>query len=129
VKTKTNKQLRYVIIRTRSAGCFAGELMSQDRDIVVLKNSRRLWFWTGAATLSQLAIEGTSRPDACKFPVMIPVHTVLGVIEIIDATPAGRASIEGVPVWSAGKGFGYGYGAGCGSGSGSGSGDGTGECL
>jgi hypothetical protein len=33
---------RYVIIRTYSAGVHAGELVSQDGDIVVLKGARRL---------------------------------------------------------------------------------------
>ena len=56
-------------------------------------------FWSGAASLSQLAVDGTSKPKACKFPVPIPLHEILGVIEIIDATPKGRASIEQVPVW------------------------------
>lgn len=91
---------RYVIIRSTSAGCFAGELIERPTATsVVLKDSRRLWYWAGAASLSQLAIEGTSRPKDCKFPPTIERHEILGVIEIIDATPAGRASIEAVPVW------------------------------
>lgn len=90
---------RYVIIRSAQAGCFAGELISRNGDTVVLKDSRRLWYWAGAASLSQLAVHGTSNPRGCKFPAAVPTHEILGVIEIIDATPSGRASIEGVPEW------------------------------
>ena len=90
---------RYVIIRSRDAGCFAGILVSLEGDKATLKESRRMWYWAGAASLSQLAVNGTSQPNACKFPIAIPDHQVLGVCEVIDATEAGRASIEGVPVW------------------------------
>lgn len=96
---KKSTDSRYVIIRSTNAGCFAGEFVSRNGDSVVLRNSRRLWYWAGAASLSQLAVSGTSKPAQCKFPETIPSHEVLGVIEIIDATPAGRASIEAVPVW------------------------------
>ena len=90
---------RYVIVRSRDAGCFAGILKSRDRDTVILRHSRRLWYWAGAASLSQLAMSGTSKPSNCKFPESIDTHEILGVIEIIDATPSGRASIEAVPIW------------------------------
>jgi hypothetical protein len=93
------KALPYVIVRTYSAGCFAGELESRDGKEGVLRNCRRLWFWAGAASLSQLAVDGTSKPKECKFPVATPRHTLTEIIEVIEATPEARASIEGVPVW------------------------------
>ena len=98
---KAGTNSRYVIIRARDAGCFAGELAERNGDSVVLHNARRLWYWAGAASLSQLAMEGTSQPRACKFPPVVTSQEVLGVIEIIDVTPAARASIESVPVWRA----------------------------
>ena len=98
-KTIKKEEARHVIVRSSQAGCFAGELISRNGDSVVLKNSRRLWYWAGAASLSQLAVHGTSRLRDCKFPVAIPSHEVLGVCEIIDMTPEGRASIEAVPEW------------------------------
>ena len=91
--------LRYVIVRTYSAGVFAGELESRNGREVVLTNARRLWYWAGAATLSQLAVKGTSKPEQCKFPVAVPRVELLEAIEILDVTPAARQSIEGVPTW------------------------------
>lgn len=99
-KTKT-KALKYVVIRTYSAGCFAGEIESRDGAEAVLRNARRLWYWDGAASLSQLAVSGTSKAANCKFSVSVPRHTVLGVIEVMEATPEARASIEAVPAWKA----------------------------
>ena len=94
---------KYVIVRTYSAGVFAGTLESRNGREVVLTNARRSWYWSGAASLSELAVRGTSRPNQCKFPVAVPRVELLEVIEILDTTPAARASIEAVPEWSYGN--------------------------
>lgn len=90
---------KYVIVRTYSAGVFAGEIESQNGQEVVLRNSRRIWYWSGAASLSQLAMEGTKDPANCKFPCVVDRVTLTQSIEIIETTPQARKSIEGVPVW------------------------------
>ena len=91
----------YVIVRTYSAGCFAGELESREGREAVLRQARRLWLWAGAATLSQLAVTGTSRPTDCKFPTAVDRITLTEVIEVIEVTDVARKSIESVPVWQA----------------------------
>jgi hypothetical protein len=90
---------RYVIVRTYSAGVFAGELESRSGQEVILRNARRIWYWDGAATLSQLATEGTSKPENCKFPCEIDKVELLQVIEIIDVTEKAKQSIKGVKIW------------------------------
>jgi hypothetical protein len=90
---------RYVIVRTYSAGVFAGTLKSRKGKEVVMKNARRLWFWSGAASLSQLAVDGTSNPSACKFPEAVPTVELLEAIEILDCSEKAQASIEAVPIW------------------------------
>jgi len=88
----------YVIVRTYSAGAFAGELVARKGKEVTLKNARRLWYWEGAASLSQLAQEGVKKPKKCKFPC--PVSVILTeAIEILSTTAAAQASIKAVPVW------------------------------
>ena len=91
----------FVLVRTYSAGVFSGFLESQVGQEVVLKDARRIWYWEGAASLSQLAQEGTSKPEACKFPCTVDTVKLLEAIEILDVTPEAKASIESVPVWSA----------------------------
>jgi hypothetical protein len=90
---------KYVIVRTYSAGVFAGTLVSRDGKEVQLANARRLWYWAGAASLSQLTVSGTSKPSACKFPVAVPSVTLTEAIEILDVTPAAETSIKAVPIW------------------------------
>ena len=93
-----NRVGEYVIVRTHSAGVFAGTIKSKDKMYVVLENARRLWYWSGAASLSQLAMEGVKRPDECKFPREV-TSVELNAIEILAATEEARKSIAEVPVW------------------------------
>lgn len=90
-----------VIIRAQGAGVFFGTLVERDGQEVELKDVRRIWRWEGAASLSQLATEGTSNPHGCRFTVIVPSMEVLGVIEVIPCTEQAIESIEGVPTWRA----------------------------
>jgi hypothetical protein len=94
---ETNKP--YVIVRTYSAGVFAGALESRNGQEVVLTNARRIWFWAGAASLSQLAMEGTKKPNECKFPCEVDRVELFQAIEILNTTPKAEESIKAVPVW------------------------------
>lgn len=102
-KSSANKstQLPYVIVRTYSAGVFAGYLKSRSGKEVVLLTARRIWYWAGAASLSQLAQHGTSLPGKCKFPAPVDKVILTEAIEILSVTDCAQKSIEGVPVWSA----------------------------
>lgn len=88
------------IVRTYSAGVFLGEVAERSGKEVLLKNARRLWYWDGAASLSQLANAGTSKPKTCKFPAPVAEVLLTEAIEIIPATEAAIASIAAVEVWS-----------------------------
>ena len=90
---------KYVICRTYSAGVFAGYLESRKGQEAVLRNVRRIWYWAGAASLSQLAMEGTSKPSECKFPCEVDRVELLQVIEILDCTDKALKSLTSVPIW------------------------------
>lgn len=87
------------IVRTYSAGVFLGTVKERNGKEALITNARRIWYWDGAATLSQLANEGTSKPHNCKFPDPVSEVLLTEVIEIIPATEAAIASIAAVPVW------------------------------
>lgn len=88
-----------VLIRGNRSGVEFGELLSQNGSEVTLKNARRIWYWDGAASLSQLAKDGTSNPSNCKFTVFVDSITILDAIEIIPCTDKAVKSIEEVKVW------------------------------
>lgn len=100
-KAPTVKGLKYVIARTYSAGVFAGYLKKREGKEATLLNARRLWYWKGAASLSQLAMEGVSYPKECKFPCEVDTVELTEVIEILDVTAKAKESIDSVPVWKA----------------------------
>lgn len=91
--------MEYCMVRTYSASIFAGYVESRTGKEAVLRNARRIWYWEGAASLSQLATDGTKKPDKCKFPVAVDKVTLTDVIEIIQITEKAKKSIDEVPVW------------------------------
>lgn len=92
--------MEYCMVRTFSAGVFAGYIESRNGKEIVLRRARRIWRWAGAASLSQLATDGTSNPNDCKFPAAVDRVILTEVIEIIPMTNKAKESIEGVPVWT-----------------------------
>lgn len=90
---------KYCIVRGSEFGVFAGTVGAVDGDKALLKNARRLWYWDGAASLSQMAAEGVKRPENCKFTMPVESVLLFGVIEIIPATEAAQENIAEVPEW------------------------------
>lgn len=90
---------RFYIVRADRAGVFFGHIKERVGSEVTMTNVRRLWYWSGACSLSQLAVDGVKNPGECKFTVIVPEMTILGVIEIIPANEAAVKSIEAVQTW------------------------------
>jgi hypothetical protein len=90
------------IIRTYSAGVWFGKIKELSGSQCVLQNARRLWYWSGAASLSQLAKEGTSKPDNCKFAITIEDDCGVylpQVIEVLPCTEDASKNIMNVKIW------------------------------
>lgn len=91
------------IIRCNHAGVFYGIVKNIEStpsgNIVTIQDCRCLWYWEGAASLFQLALEGTKKPMGCKFTVTIPQMKVMDAIELIPCTEDAEKSIDSVPVW------------------------------
>ena len=90
---------KYVIVRGDRSGVFAGTLVSVEGQTVTLTGCRRLWYWAGAASISQIANEGVKSPNSCKFTVTVDSIVILDAIEIIPATLAAEVNIKGVREW------------------------------
>ena len=88
-----------VIVRGDRSGVFFGTLTEKDGREVMLTNCRRLWYWDGAASISQLAVDGTTNPENCKFTLNVESIVILDAIEIIPCSVNAIESIEGVKVW------------------------------
>lgn len=97
---KRIKGTTYCIIRTYSAGVFAGLI---DRDFkgkeTTIYDSRRLWYWSGANSLSQLANDGVSKPGDCKFAQFVEETDLKEIIEVIPCSEKAKNNIKSVKVW------------------------------
>lgn len=87
------------IVRCGKAGVFYGEIEERNGQEIKMRNVRCLWYWEGAATLLQLAAEGTTKPKECKFTMTVDSLEVLDAIEIIPCTAKAIESIESVSEW------------------------------
>lgn len=97
----TNYKGKKVIVRSHGAGVFFGTLADYDakNGVVELTNTRRLWYWSGAASLSQLATEGVKDPSKCRFTVVVQQMQIAQVLEVIPCTEQAAANIEEVGIW------------------------------
>lgn len=98
-KADSYNGLEYVLVRTYSAGVHVGYLESEIGKEVTLRKSRRIWYWDGANSLSQLATEGTKAPSNCKFTVEVDTIRLKEAIEIIPCTKEAQESINSVNPW------------------------------
>lgn len=94
---KTNKD--FYIVRGDRSGVFFGNIKERNGREVTMTNVRRLWYWDGAASISQLAKEGTVRPSNCKFTVTVDEVLVLDAIEIDKCSEKAIKSIKEVAEW------------------------------
>lgn len=90
---------KYVIVRGDRSGVFAGRLVSLEGQKVELTECRRLWYWDGAASISQIAKEGVKTPHRCNFTVTVDSIAILDAIEVIPTTAEAEANIKAVPEW------------------------------
>lgn len=96
---KKKSKFPYVIVRTYSAGVFAGYLKAKKGMEVTLSDAIRIWGWEGAASLSQLAMEGVKKPHECKFAMPVNQVELMQAIEILRVTEQAKKNILDVPSW------------------------------
>ena len=89
------------IIRCNRSGVYFGTPIeiSNDGRLVKIENVRMLYYWDGAASVLQLASDGTSTPNNCRFTKSIGSIVVTDAIAIIPCTDKAITSIEGVKEW------------------------------
>jgi len=90
---------KYVLLRTYSAGVHLGILDVMDGKNAKLKKAIRIYYWDGACSLSQLAVDGTQAPNNCKFAIPVPSLVLTDVIEYIAVTKKALKSIKSVATW------------------------------
>jgi hypothetical protein len=95
--------LNLVLVRSYGAGVFYGYLKEKKAELnginITLIQARRIFYWDGACSLTQIAVDGTTAPDNCKITDPIDNHFIANVIEILPMSRKAALSLEGVKAW------------------------------
>ena len=93
------KNNQMYVVRCEQAGVFFGQIKERKGDEVTMTNARKLWYWDGACAVEQLAVDGTKKPDDCKFTVTVSEMVLTGVIQILACTDKAAESLAAVREW------------------------------
>jgi len=94
-----NQLGKHVIVRADRAGVFFGILTKKEGSEVQLTKARKLFYWSGASAVEQIALEGVKNPESCKFTVTNEEITVNNYIQIITCTEEAIKNIKKVEPW------------------------------
>jgi len=92
--------LRYCVIRTYSAGVHIGfvkEFGEKHPQHAKLLKSRRLHYWDGACSLSQVALDGVSNNS--RIAMELPEIELTDVIEVIPCSASAAKFFQGAKAW------------------------------
>ena len=82
----------FVIVRTFSAGVHMGVLREMNGTAVVLSDSRRLWRWNGAFSLSEASQHGVA--ETSRISESVPEILLTEAIEVIPCSEKAKASLS-----------------------------------
>lgn len=71
------------IFRGTNSGVFYGTLVEHKGQEVTIKNCRRIWYWDGANSVSQIAVDGVEFPENCKFPMAIKFIKLMMFLQLL----------------------------------------------
>lgn len=87
-----------IIARIDRAGVFHGTLDYIDNEIIRLKDTRRIYYWNGALSVTDMAAKGLTGGR-----ISIPVTTVEfmsdKIVEINECSDEATKSIEAIKPW------------------------------
>jgi len=92
--------MRYCVVRAYSAGVHIGyvkEFGGDNPQYAKLINSRRLHYWDGAASLSQVAMDGVN--SASRIAMEVPEIELTDVIEVIPCSAKAAKFFQGAKAW------------------------------
>lgn len=93
---------KFYIIRANSAGVFMGKISFIEGKTIGVNSLRRLYYWSGALDVTQLAKQGVTKPNSCKFSEQLEstdLSVLTDLIEFHPMTEKAVSSLNSVPAW------------------------------
>ena len=102
-KAETIDGLECVVIRSYAAGVFYGYLKQKKAELnginITLLMAKRIHYWDGACSLTQLAIDGSKAQSNCRITDAIESQFIANVTEILPMTNTAKTNLDGVKIW------------------------------
>jgi hypothetical protein len=95
--------LELVMVRSYASGVFYGYLKEKKAELngvnITLLQARRIHYWDGACSLTQLAIDGSIATENCRITDPIDSQWIANVIELLPMTNKAQKNLDGVLPW------------------------------
>jgi hypothetical protein len=89
----------YCIVRGDRSGVFFGIVKDINGQTVEMEKVRKLHYWDGAFAVEGLALEGVSKPENCRFTVVVDNLVITDAIQFLLCTKKSIDSLSKVAVW------------------------------
>ena len=90
---------KYCVVRGDRSGVFFGIVRDINGKNVEMGQVRKLHYWDGAFAVEGLAEEGVSKPQHCKFTVVVDNLVLTDAIQILLCTEKSIDSLSKVAAW------------------------------
>ena len=89
-----------VIVAAGIGGIHFGFLKERKGREVTLICARRIQYWNGAASITEMANRGVSKPNDCRFSAPAAEIILLDAVEILPVSASAKKNLEAVPIWT-----------------------------
>jgi hypothetical protein len=100
----TKNDNKKFVVRSDRAGVFFGVITKTmplgDKLYVEMDECRRIHYWNGAASLTQVALDGLPKGSGSRITNPLDGACVAGVIEILPCTKKATSAIEELQPWT-----------------------------
>lgn len=93
--------MKRVLVMCETSGLLYGELVTRNHQEVTLANCRRIYSYSGACSIDQLAVEGSKDSDNCIITCPVARYIVLDAIEVITMTNKSWYNLNRIRSWKA----------------------------
>lgn len=90
---------KHVIVRSNMAGIFFGILAKKNGQELTLQKVRKFYYFSGANTVEDLAIQGALNPDNCKLTVEVDELVISDYVQILPCTKAAINNNKNIKIW------------------------------
>jgi hypothetical protein len=91
---------KYAIIRSYTSGVHFGKIKQIEHEVVALTEARRIHYWDGANSCTDIAIGGILNKKDSRVAAALDEHLIQGVNEVIPCSDKAIECLKSFPIWS-----------------------------